>query len=320
MPDEKFKPRIGVDLGGTKIEAIVLDGFGEILARERMPSPQDNYDATVSAVSELVRRVCAGLGLDPDLPIGIGTPGAVSLKTGMMKNCNSTVLNGKPLSDDLAAHHGAPVRIANDANCFTLSEASDGAGQSESLTFGVILGTGVGGGICFNGSLLTGINAICGEWGHNTLPLAALQPDANDQILSAPDRRCYCGRTNCVETWLSGPAFERSWAAKGQPSLTSREIVELVDAGDHHATAALNQYCNLLALGLSTVINILDPAVIVLGGGMSNVDALYRRVHYFLPRYVFSDQVTTSIRRARHGDSSGVRGAAWLWSIEEIYG
>lgn len=319
MPHDLFKPRIGVDLGGTKIEAIVLEGSGHIRARERVPTPADSYEATIAAVSDLVRHLGKPFRIRPDLPVGIGTPGAVSLQTGLMKNSNSILLNNRPLAQDLSAHHGSPVRIANDADCFTLSEATDGAGQAAPLTFGVILGTGVGGGICHRGQLLQGANAISGEWGHNTLPLPALLPDAGELISPVPARPCYCGRRDCVETWLSGPAFEKTWAESGNPPLSASLIVAQATAGDSEATRHLRLYSNMLALGLSNVINMLDPMVIVLGGGMSNIEGLYSLVMHYLPRYVFSDQVNTRVLQARHGDSSGVRGAAWLWALDEIY-
>jgi fructokinase len=252
--------------------------------------------------------------------VGIGTPGAISLKTGMMKNCNSTCLNGRPLRQDLESRLHRPVRIANDADCFALSEASDGAGGQATSVFGVILGTGVGGGICYEGRLLQGANAICGEWGHTTLPLSGFQPGDNTR-LSPPqsgERVCYCERKDCVETWLAGPALERSYLELTGKSGSAREIAALAGNADADATALLDQYCNLLALALATVINIIDPEVVVLGGGLSNMAMLYSEVDKYLPRYVFSDQVNTRILRAMHGDSSGVRGAAWLWRIDEI--
>lgn len=315
------KPRIGVDLGGTKIEAIVMDGEGHICLRERVNTPRHDYEATVAATAGLIADIAAHAGLSKSLPVGIGTPGAVSAKTGMMKNCNSTCLNGRPLAQDLAARCDREVRIANDADCFALSEASDGAGRNARSVFGVILGTGVGGGICYDGTLLQGANAICGEWGHTTLPLAALRPDEGAVFtpLIAGDRHCYCQRFDCVESWLSGPAFERSYRELTGNSLPAEEIERLAESGDVDAGALVTQYCNLLALALSTVINILDPEVIVMGGGMSNMQAIYERVSKCLPRYVFSDQVLTRIVRHQHGDSSGVRGAAWLWPLAALY-
>ena len=308
-------PRIGVDLGGTKIEAIVMDGDGQITLRERVNTPVGDYEATVRATAGLIATIASRASLGADIPVGMGTPGAISQKTGMMKNCNSTCLNGRPLAEDLAASTGRKVRIANDADCFALSEASDGAGSHARSVFGVILGTGVGGGICYDGRLLEGANAICGEWGHTTLPLAALLPDTRMDLppLIAGERHCYCGRFDCVESWLSGPAFERSYQLLAGKSLAASEVEQLAQSGDALAGALVAQYCNLLALALSTVINILDPEVIVMGGGMSNMQAIYDHVGHYLPQYVFSDQVVTQIVRHQHGDSSGVRGAAWLW-------
>jgi predicted NBD/HSP70 family sugar kinase len=301
-------PRLGIDLGGTKIEAIVLDR-NQIRHRIRCDTPSGDYPATLAAISNLIDQIQKESGVEQALPLGIATPGAISLKTGLMKNCNSTCLNGQNLVADLQTVLNRPVRIANDADCFTLSEASDGAAQHAKSVFGVILGTGVGGGICYNQQLLEGVNAICGEWGHTTLPLAAIQNAAE----VTGRRRCYCNRDNCVETWLSGPAFEQSYLNQTDTSLSAREIAALAEQGDKDARALLDQYSNMLALALSTVINILDPETIVLGGGMSNIDYLYARVPDYLPGYVFSDQVNTQILKARHGDSSGVRGAAWLW-------
>lgn len=317
MKDELKTPRIGVDLGGTKIEAIVLDGEGDIRVRQRLPTPKDDYAEALARIVQLVRQVEEATGIGHDLPVGIGTPGAISLKTGMMKNCNSTYINGRPLREDLAARLGRPVRIANDADCLTLSEASDGAGKGERSVFGVILGTGVGGGVCYDQQLLEGVNAICGEWGHTTLPLNAFNDDGRLQPPVAGVRQCYCSRFDCVETWLSGPAFERSYSEASGRRLPAAQVEELANEGDGIAAAVLEQYSNLLALAISTVINILDPNVFVLAGGMSNAAVLYQAVPKFLPRYVFSDQVKTRVAQAVHGDSSGVRGAAWLWPIPD---
>lgn len=302
--------RIGIDLGGTKIEGIVL-GADEVTVRQRVPTPQDSYSGTVAALMGLVTELEAGAGRQ--MPVGIGTPGAISLATGRMKNCNSTCLNGQPLKDDLGAALGREVRIANDADCFALSEASDGAAAGAHSVFGVILGTGVGGGLVYEGKLLSGVNAICGEWGHNPLPLFAMQPYPGQSIAApAAGRPCYCGRSDCIEAWLSGPAFARTYELLTGNKVTTPEIVERAGSEDA-AGQVLNQYAELLALALSGVINIFDPARVVLGGGMSNVDYLYAEVNARLPRYVFSDEVSNEVVRARHGDSSGVRGAAWLW-------
>ena len=298
-------PRIGIDLGGTKIEAVLMDSQGEITKTERLPTPKDSYGETLSAISRIIESLPA-----PDnVPIGIGTPGAISLLTGSMKNCNSTFLNGMNLQEDLERKLGRQVRIANDADCFTLSEATDGAAQNDFSVFGIILGTGVGGGICLNKQLITGINAICGEWGHNTLPLASYRGDYEPK----PGRNCYCGKVDCVETWLSGPGLQRTFQEITGQECSAKDVVMKATQGEEAACKVLDQYHNLLALALSTVINILDPHVIVLGGGMSNAESIYRETKKYLNRYVFSDQINNKIVPALHGDSSGVRGAAWLW-------
>jgi fructokinase len=282
--------RIGVDLGGTKIEAIALDGAREVV-RKRVPTPRGDYGATIDAVASLVREIGEGT-------VGIGIPGALSRVTGLVKNANSTWLIGKPLKRDLEKRIGREVRLENDANCFALSEAVDGAGKGAAVVFGVILGTGVGGGIVVHGKVLTGANAIAGEWGHNPLPA----PTPED----LPLRPCYCGRFGCIETYLSGPGLARDHL---QLTGTSLEPEEIVSAGDQ----AMARYVERLARGLASVINVLDPDVIVLGGGMSNIACLYTEVPRLWGRYVFSDHVATRFARNAHGDSSGVRGAAWLW-------
>lgn len=309
-------PRIGIDLGGTKIEAIVLEPDGGIRVRQRVDTPRDDYRGLLETVAQLLADIENDAGIaGSKLPVGIGTPGAISLATGRMKNCNTTCLNDMPLVEDLHARLERPVRIANDADCFALSEAVDGAGAGARSVFGVILGTGVGGGLCYEQRLLKGVNAICGEWGHTTLPLNAYRPGtASAAYAPLPGYRlCYCNRFDCVESWLAGPALERSYADSTGEPLAAPKIVELAESGDERAGAIVDQYANLLALGLSTVINIVDPDVIVLGGGMSNTGVLYTLVPEYLPRYVFSDRIDTRIARAVHGDSSGVRGAAWLW-------
>jgi predicted NBD/HSP70 family sugar kinase len=304
------KTRIGIDLGGTKIEAIVMNSDGEITHRQRVGTPKDDYQDAISAIHNLVIDIETDAGIKEALPVGIGTPGAISSKTGLMKNCNSTCLNGMPLLEDLAALMMRPVRIANDADCFVLSEARDGAAKGASNVFGVILGTGAGGGICINQDLVTGINSIAGEWGHNPLPLNNLITE-DAPVLN--HRTCYCGHRDCVETWVAGPAFEKSFEnISGQP-LSAPDIVVLAEQNDSQAMLVLEHYYNLLALALSTVINILDPEVIVLGGGMSNIESLYHRVPDYLEQYVFTDRVDTKLVKALHGDSGGVRGAAWLW-------
>ena len=283
--------RIGVDLGGTKIEAIALDGSGKEVFRKRIPTPRGDYPGTLKAIGSLVTE--AGEGT-----VGIGIPGALSRVTGLVKNANSTWLIGKALKEDIQREINRPVRIENDANCFTLSEALDGAGKGAEVVFGVILGTGVGGGIAVNGKVLTGPNAIAGEWGHNPLPL----PSAEDLPLPP----CYCGRAGCIETYLSGPGLSRDHeVATGRRESPERIVSE--------GGKTLDRYLERLARALSGVINVLDPDVIVLGGGMSNAARLYTDVPRLWTRSVFSDHVATRLARNAHGDSSGVRGAAWLW-------
>jgi fructokinase len=275
--------RIGIDLGGTKIEGIALDDAGQVLLRRRVPTPRGDYAATVAAIAALVGEIESATGDRGS--VGVGIPGALSRVSGRVKNANSTWLNGQPLLDDLQVALGRPVRLANDANCFALSEAVDGAGRGARVVFGVILGTGVGGGIVVDGRLLEGPNAIAGEWGHNPLPLPA-----GDDL---PLRACWCGRAGCIETYLCGPALSRERDIDGE--------------------AALTRYEARLARALAGVINLLDPDVIVLGGGVSNVDRLYTNVPRLWGAHVFSDHVDTRLARHVHGDSSGVRGAAWLW-------
>ena len=282
--------RIGIDLGGTKIEAVMLDRSGREVFRKRVPTPRGDYAGTISAVGDLVQQIGEGT-------VGIGIPGAES--KGLIKNANSTWLIGKPLAKDLEAALGRPVRLENDANCFALSEAVDGAGKGAAVVFGVILGTGVGGGIVVDGKAIRGANAIAGEWGHNPLPA----PTAAD--LPHPD--CYCGRKGCIETYLSGPGFSRDHEARTGQRLKAEEIASLEDE-------SLSRYEERLARSLAGVINVLDPDVIVLGGGMSNVARLYTEVPRLWERHVFSDRVTTRLVPPVHGDSSGVRGAAWLWN------
>lgn len=295
--------RLGVDLGGTKIEIIALAADGATLARRRIASPSQDYGKLVAAVVGLIRETEAALGAQGT--IGIGTPGAISRATGRMKNCNTVCLNGQPLAADLERALARPVRIANDANCFALSEAIDGAAAGARVVFGAILGTGVGGGIVVDGRVLDGPNGIAGEWGHNPLPA----PTADD----APAPACYCGRAGCVETYLSGPGFAADHARRGGAERDTEAIVAGALAGDASCRQSLDRYCERLARSLATVINIVDPDVIVLGGGLSNIDALYDEVPRRWGRHVFSDRVDTRLARHRHGDSSGVRGAALLW-------
>jgi fructokinase len=296
-------PRLGIDLGGTKIEIIALDTNGCELIRRRIPTPQGDYMATLMAVAGLVEGVEGELGQRGS--VGLGIPGAESAAHGRIKNANSTCLIGKPLRRDLQTLLQREIRIANDANCFALSEAIDGAGQGAEVVFGVILGTGVGGGIVVREQVLTGANHIAGEWGHNPLP----QEDAD---LPAP--ACYCGRSACVETWLSGPGLASDHFRKTGQNYTPEEIDTRAGRGDTGCEASLLRYEKRLAQALAQVINILDPGVIVLGGGLSQLNRLYANVPERWAPYVFSDQVVTRLLPPRHGDSSGVRGAAWLWN------
>lgn len=295
--------RIGIDLGGTKTEGIVMDDAGTIITRERRPTPQaDGYPVILenirALVNELERRAGAACR------VGIGTPGSISSRTGLLKNSNTVCLNGKPLKQDLERLLGRELRIANDANCFALSEALDGAGQGHGVVFGVILGTGVGGGIVVNGQLLAGAQHIAGEWGHN--------------VLEADGPPCYCGKHGCVETFLSGPGLARDHAAHGgDASLDAQAIVARATAGDGLAESAIRRYLDRFARALSVVVNILDPDAIVLGGGMSNIERLYTEGHERLVTQVFNDELRTRLFKNLHGDSSGVRGAAQLWAAHE---
>lgn len=295
--------RIGVDLGGTKIEAVAMDGGGRIVERWRRDTPSASYHDTVDAIVSLVREIEAATGTTR-ARVGVGTPGAVSPATGCIKNANSTCLNGRPLHRDLAGALSREVRIANDANCFALSEAVDGAGAGAPLVFGVIVGTGTGGGLAVSGRVLTGRNAIAGEWGHNALPW----PEAGE----TPGPRCYCGRRGCVETFLSGPGMARDFREATGVSLSSAEIVARA-ATDHRAEECLVRYERRMAKALAHIVNIFDPDVIVLGGGLSKVERLYERVPRLWGEFVFSDRVDTRLLPPVHGDASGVRGAAWLW-------
>lgn len=298
--------RLGVDLGGTKIEVAVLDAAGQFVFRERLPTPQGKYEGTVEAIASLVQRAETAVGgVDS---IGIGTPGAISPRSGLIKNANSVVLNDKPLKQDIETRLNRSVSMANDANCLALSEARDGAAAGATSVFGVILGTGVGGALVFNGALIAGHNAIAGEWGHNPLPW----PTADE--LPAPP--CWCGKLGCTEQWLSGPAFARDYAQAAGRALSGAksgaDIITQAQAGDAAAIAALNRYTDRLARALAQVINLFDPEVIVLGGGMSNVGALYADVPLLWQPFVFSDAIDTRLVAPKFGDSSGVRGAAFL--------
>jgi fructokinase len=295
--------QIGIDLGGTKIEGIALDADTLVAVRRRLATPRD-YAGTLDALARLVTEIEAEAGRAGS--VGVGIPGVVSHATGLVKNANSTWLIGRPLLADLEARLARPVRVANDANCFTLSEAIDGAGQGLDTVFGVILGTGVGGGIAIRRRIHEGPNQIAGEWGHNPLPWMT-----EEERASAP--ACYCGKVGCVETFLSGPAFEQEHALLSGARRSSQDIVRAAAAGDPHAVQAILRYQDRLARSLAAVINLLDPDAIVLGGGMSNLPDLPAAVSALLPRYVFSDSVSTKVVSNLHGDSSGVRGAAWLW-------
>ena len=295
--------RIGVDLGGTKIEAAALDAAGRIAHRRRVETPAGRYEGTIAAIVELVGAIEVDLGSRAS--VGVATPGARSLVDGRMKNANSTCLNGQPLKEDLERALGREIRVANDANCFALSEAIDGAGRGARCVFGVILGTGVGGGIAIDGRVVTGANAIAGEWGHNPLPL----PEAAD----LPLPHCYCGRRGCIETYLSGPALAADFAKDSGERRESADIARAAEENDPRSAAAMERYERRLARSLAGVINLLDPDVIVLGGGLSNVKRLYANAARLCKEFVFSDDLRTRIVPPAHGDSSGVRGAAWLW-------
>lgn len=295
--------RIGIDLGGTKIEAVAIDRTGREVAKLRIPTPKDDYRATIRAIVDLVKQLEEAAG-EPG-SIGVGTPGAISPATGRIKNSNSVCLIGQPLNRDLEQALGHPVRLENDANCFALSEATDGAAAGASVVFGVILGTGVGGAIVIDGKLVSGCNAIAGEWGHNPLPW----PDEQERRAPA----CYCGQHGCIETFLSGPGLERDYAAMNGDKRSASEIAQQAREGDKPAATILSRYEDRLARSLASIINVLDPEVIVLGGGVSKINQLYTNVPQIWTPYIFSDVVATRLVKAEHGDSSGVRGAAWLW-------
>jgi fructokinase len=299
--------RIGVDLGGTKIEVAALDDSGAVVARRRVATPAHDYPATLATIRDLVGAVEAELG--QTCSIGIAMPGALSPASGLIKNANSTCLIGHPFDRDLEAALGRAVRLANDADCFALSEAVDGAAAGARSVFGAILGTGVGGGIVIAGRLLAGANAIAGEWGHNPLPWPAQS--------ESPGPRCYCGKLGCIESFLSGPAFAADHQRATGRQQDAEAIARAAASGDAAAEASLARYVDRLARGLASVINIIDPEVVVLGGGLSRIDSLYRLVPAAWGRYVFSDTVATRLLPPVHGDSSGVRGAAWLWPVAD---
>ncbi len=295
--------RLGIDLGGTKIEVGALDAEGALVLRRRRPTPRHDYVALLHTITELVHEAEQALGTRGS--VGVGIPGALSRVSGRVKNANSTWLNDRPLQQDLEALLARPVRLANDANCFALSEAVDGAAAGERVVFGVILGTGTGGGIVIDGAPLAGRNAIAGEWGHNPLPW----PTPEEQ----PGPTCWCGKQGCIETWLCGPALATDHQRVTGQTASAEAIAAAAVQGDAQAEATLQRYEARLARALAGVINTLDPDAIVLGGGLSNLDRLYTQVPSLWGQWVFSDQCDTPLLRHRHGDSSGVRGAAWLW-------
>ncbi len=304
--------RIGIDLGGTKIEGLALSRDGAEVARRRIATPK-TYEQTLLAIEGLIvfldEEASAASGDSGRGSVGVGIPGTLSPATRVVKNSNSTWLNGHAFDKDLEAIIRRPIRVMNDANCFALSEATDGAGMGAHVVFGVILGTGVGAGIVAGGHLLEGHQGIGGEWGHNSLPW----PEEGEW----PGPDCYCGRKGCIETYVSGPGMERDHAAVTGQRLSTREIVAKAADGDEAAAASYDRYADRLARGLASVINILDPDVVVLGGGMSNLATLPEDVHSALAPHVFTDHVATRVLRNVHGDSSGVRGAAWLWPIDD---
>ena len=302
--------RIGLDVGGTKIELVAIDREGTAVYRQRIATPRGDYDATIAAIAQLVASAEAQLRCA--CSVGIGIPGTISPATGLVKNANSVWLNGRPFHVDLERALGRPVRLANDANCFALSEATDGAAAGASIVFGVIVGTGTGGGLVVRGRICTGANAIAGEWGHNPLPW----PEDDER----PGPACYCGRSGCIETFLSGPGLSHDHARATGETLTAADIASRAEQGHAPAAASLERYAGRMARALATVINVVDPDVIVLGGGMSNITRLYTRVPELLPAFVFSDRVTTRLLAPMHGDTSGVRGAAWLWDATEANG
>ena len=296
-------PRIGIDLGGTKIEGLALAEDGREIDRRRVAAPRGSYQHTVRAIVDLVAAIESSIQATGS--VGVGIPGAISPATGLIKNANSTWLIGHPLADDLARALGRPVRLANDANCFVLSESADGAAAGNAVVFGVIIGTGTGGGLVVNGQLVVGANAIAGEWGHNPLP----SPEDDER----PGPPCYCGRSGCIETFLSGPALARDYIALGGDDLSAVDVATRAARGDPRAIACLERYERRFARAIASIINIVDPQVIVLGGGLSKIARLYENVPKLWAPHVFSDRADTQLVRARHGDASGVRGAAWLW-------
>jgi fructokinase len=297
--------RIGVDVGGTKIEAVALDHVGKLLAKHRVETPR-HYDETIAGVVGLVHRLETETGQQGS--VGVGIPGTIVRLTGLVKNANSTWLNGKPIDRDLSTALGREVRVANDANCLVVSEATDGAAAGEDVVFGVILGTGCGGGVALRGRVHAGRNGTGGEWGHNPLPW----PDEDE----TPGASCYCGKRGCLETWISGTGLMADYERHTGTLLKGEQIVAASEAGDAEALAALDRLENRIARGLATVINVMDPDAIVIGGGVSRIDRIYAGISRQLPQYVFGGECDTPVLKAIHGDASGVRGAAWLWPPE----
>ncbi len=296
--------RIGVDLGGTKTEAIALDGDGRELKRLRMPTPRDDYDGTIGRIASLVEEIETTLGETGT--VGVGIPGTIIAATGLVKNANSVWLNGRPLAGDLSRVLNREVRCANDANCFAVSEATDGSGVGKPVVFGVILGTGCGGGMVMHGHVHAGPNGLCGEWGHTPLPW----PTAEE----VPGPACYCGRAGCLETWISGTGFERDYLRATGAALSGRKILERMRHGDEVAGAAFIRLRDRIARGLAMIVDILDPDIVVVGGGVSNIDELYgEELDRLIAQHTFGGRTHTLVVKNRHGDSSGVRGAAWLW-------
>jgi len=300
--------RIGIDLGGTKIEIVALDPDGQVILRERAPTPKNAYEDTIRAMRDLVLAADSKLAAKPS--VGAAIPGTISALTGLVKNANSTKLIGHPLDKDLAAAIGRPVRVANDANCFALSEATDGAAAGADIVFGIIAGTGVGGGVCVGGRVLGGAHGIAGEWGHNPLP-----GPREDEL---PGPVCYCGKRGCIEIWCSGPALMGQFERQTGRKLTATEIADAAQSGDDAARAAMERYYDRFARAISTLVNVLDPDAIVIGGGLSKIEALYRELPPRIEAYAFTPEGPTRIVKNMHGDSSGVRGAAWLWREDEI--
>ena len=300
--------RLGIDLGGTKIEIIALGDGDRKLLRDRVPTPKTSYDDVIRAMRDLVTSTEAKLGQRGTL--GVAIPGTISSATALVKNANSTKLIGHPLDKDLEAALGRPVRVANDANCFALSEATDGAAKGKNIVFGIIAGTGVGGGVCTGGRVLIGAHGIAGEWGHNPLPAVSVE-----ELEMAP--HCYCGKSGCIEAWCSGPSLSAQYKHISGRDLNGTEIAAEADHGDERARIVMALYFDRFARAISSVVNILDPDLIVLGGGLSNIDALYLALPPLVERYAFMPQGPTAILKNVHGDSSGVRGAAWLWGKDE---